>query len=428
MKARSVTTLVALCVVMAAPAAGEAVPFRRAVELALRHSGTMAIASADQRRAQATYQEQRNLYLPQVTFGSGLGYSYGYPMSIEGSAPTIFNADTRQFLINPSHRAFMKAAKVDWEATSLNNQDKRNQIILETSTAYIELDKFTTSLRVQQQQEQAALRMEQITAERVRAGVDAEVVLTRARLATARVRMLMAQTTGAVDVLRMRLSQLTGLPADSIETVTESIPRLPEVSQQEDLAARASQSSPAVKFAAETARAQELRAQAEHKFFYPQIDLAGSYGLFAKFNNFEDFFRKFQRHNATIGLAIRFPFLNFAGKQRAKAADAQAARAKKEAEGVKHQVSAETLRLQRAVQQLAAAREVARLEHQLARSDLDAVNARVEAGTASLRDQEQARVGEAEKYARFLDADFELTKAQMQLLAMTSDIEGWALK
>ncbi|HSE48162.1 MAG TPA: TolC family protein [Terriglobales bacterium] len=429
MKARALClVLMILAVLSAADAAAEAVPFRRAIELALRHSGTMAIASADQQRAHANYLELRNMYLPQVTLGSGLGYSYGYPMSIEGSAPTIFNVDTRQYVINPSHRAFMKAAKVDWNATALNNQDKRNQVILETSSAYIELDKLTSAMHVQQQQEQAALRMEQITGERVQAGLDAEVALTKAKLATARVRMRMAQAAGAADVLRMRLSQLTGLPADSIETVTESVPRLPDVSQEENLSEKAANASPAVRFADETARAKQLRAEGEHKSLWPQVDLAGSYGMFARFNNFEDFFKKFQRNNASIGLAIRFPVLNFSGRAHAEAADAEAIRAKKEAEGVKQQVSSETLRLQRTVKQLAAAREVARLEHALARSDVDSVNARVQAGTASLRDQEEARVAEAERYSQFLDADFELSKAQMQLLTMTGEIEGWALK
>jgi len=434
MKARSLSTLcvlliaVVMTVLASASAAAEPVTFRQAVELALRHSGTMAIATADQQKAHANYLELRNMYLPQVTLGSGLGWSYGYPMSIEGSAPSIFNVDTRQYVINVANQAFMKAAKLDWQATGVNLQDKRNQVILETASAYTELDKLTTSLKVMQQQETSAQRMEQITGERVKAGVDSEMVMTRARLGTARVRMRIAQTQGAADVQRLRLAQLTGLAAEAIETVTESVPKLPEVSQEDDLSKRALEASPTVKVAEQNALAQKMRAEGQHKTLYPQVDLAGSYGMFARFNNFEDFFKKFQRHNASFGLAIRFPLLDFAGRARGEAADAQAIRAKKEAEGVKEQVSSETLRLQRIVRQLAAAREVARLEHQLARGDSDAVNAKVEAGTASPRDQEEARVAESDKYSQFLDADYELMKAQMQLLRMTGDIEGWALK
>jgi len=428
MKARSLSALAALLMLLAAVAGAEPVPFRRAIDLALRHSGVMGMAVADQQRAHASYQELRNMYLPQVTLGSGLGYSYGYPMSIEGSAPTIFNVDTRQFLINPANHKFSMAAKLDWNASSLNLQDKRNQTILDTAIAYTELDKQTATLHVLQQEEQAAARMEQITGDRVQAGVDSDVVLTRAKLATARARLRIAQIEGAADVLRMHLSQLTGLPADTIETVTESIPRLPEINQDEDMAKKALDSSPAAKFADATARAKKIRAEGEHRTLYPQVDLAGSYGMFAKFNNFEDFFKKFQRNNASIGLSIRFPLLDFAGRAHAEAADAEALRARHEAQGVKDQISSDTLKLQRAVRQLAAAREVARLEHELARGEVDAVNAKVQAGTASLRDQEEARATEADKYSQFLDADYELSKAQMQLLTMTGDIEGWALK
>ncbi len=385
------------------------------------------MATADQQRAHANYLELRNMYIPQVTLGSGLGWSYGYPMSIEGSAPTIFNVDTRQYIINAANQAFMKAAKLDWQATGVSVQDKRNEVILDTASAYTELDKLTTSLKLMRQQEQSALRMEQITGERVKAGVDAEVALTKAKLGTARVRMRMAEAEGAADVQRLRISQLTGLAADSIETVTESVPRLPEVNQDDDLR-KAAEVSPQVKAAEQNALAKKMRADGEHKTWYPQVDLAGSYGMFARFNNFEDFFKKFQRHNASFGLAVRFPILDFAGRAHAEAADAEALHAKKEAEGVKDKVSSETLRLQRLVRQLAATREVARLEHQLATADVDAMNAKAEAGTASPRDQEEMRVAESDKYSQFLDADYQLMKAQMQLLRMTGEIEAWALK
>src|SRR3954468_2398156 len=126
MKARPFCALFVLLLLVFAGASAKADPvtFRQAVELALRHSGTMAIATADQQRAHASYLELRNMYLPQVTLGSGLGWSYGYPMSIEGSAPTIFNVDTRQYIINAANKAFMNAAKLDWQATGMNIQDK----------------------------------------------------------------------------------------------------------------------------------------------------------------------------------------------------------------------------------------------------------------------------------------------------------------
>src|SRR5215831_8631271 len=85
--------------------------FHRAVELAAQHSAAVAIASADQERARAAYLELRDMYLPQVTVGSGLGYTAGFPLSLEGAAPSIFNLTSQQLLINPAQKWMVRSAQ-----------------------------------------------------------------------------------------------------------------------------------------------------------------------------------------------------------------------------------------------------------------------------------------------------------------------------
>ncbi len=428
-RARSFAGLLLLTFLLAGAltAPAEPLPFRRAVELAVQHSGGMAIAAADQMRAQQSYQEARSRFYPQMTIGSGLAATWGFPLSIEGSAPSLIRLNSEQYLLNFAQKEFIRAAKTEWTASNSKVQEHRNAVILETALVYAELDKLTSAASVLEQQEAAALKVEQIAEERVRAGVDSEVELTKARLGKARVHLRLAEAQESADVLRLRLSQLTGLPAAGIETVTESIPALPQVQQEEDLQARALATSPAVKIADQKAVASQFRAKGEHRRNYPSVDFVASYAMFARYNNYDDYFRTFQRHNGTVGVAIKFPFLDFAQRGHAEAADAEALKARKEADGVKEQVSSETLRLQRSVKRLAASREVAKLEYQLARSDVDAVRAKVEAGTASLRDEQAARVAENDRYAAFLNASFELDRAQMLLLRATGDLEKWAL-
>jgi outer membrane protein TolC len=397
------------------------------MELALTHSGDMAIASSDQVRTHENYLEARDQFLPQVIVGSGLAATYGFPLSIEGSAPTIVNVNTQQFLINFAQRDFVRAAKLDWKAGDLFSRDKRDQVILETALVYTQLDNVTSSLNLLRQQHEEAGRAEQVVSDRVRAGVDSGVELTKAKLASARVRVAVAQNNGDVDVLKARLAQLTGLAADSIQTSTESIPKLPEVRQDENLVGKALQNSPALKIAQEQADSKALRARGEHKMLYPAVDLVAQYGLFSKSNHYQDFYKKFSRNNATLGVAIRLPILNSAVRAHADAADAEAMEAKKQAEGVSNQVSSEALKLQRSVEQLAAARDVARLEYELAHSDVEAVGARIQAGTATLKDQQNARLAENQRYMALLDAGFQLDKAQMQLLRATGELQQWAM-
>jgi outer membrane protein TolC len=252
------------------------------------------------------------------------------------------------------------------------------------------------------------------------------VETTRARLAGARTRLDITQTLAAADQLRLRLSQLTGLPASSIRTSTESIPELPAVSQEQDLVTEAANYSPAVKAAEAAADAKAFRAKAEHQQLYPTVDYVGQYALLSNFNNYDEFFLKFQRNNITAGVAIRFPFFNPVQRAAAEIAKFEAAKSRKEAQGVKEQVSTETLKLQRSVQQFAAARDVAQLEHQLSQADIEAAHAKIESGAASVKEEENARVAEHERYTAFLNSNFELDRAQIQLMRQTGQLEAWA--
>jgi outer membrane protein TolC len=429
----------AVLVIGGVVAQGEQLTFERAIQLALTHSPTVGIASADIVRAQQAYLETRNGYLPNVVLGSGIGYSYGYPLSIEGSAPSIFNVNYQSTLWNPSLKEFVKATKLEWSSAQKDSQDKRRDVILDTSLTYIQLDKLLSELKVLNTQEDEANKLSDIVSQRVQQGIDSQVELTKSKLMAARVRMREAELQGNVDVLRQKLSELTGLPAASIETDTESIPKLPEIDQQADLPGKALENSTALKVATEHAQAQEHRAKGEHNALYPSFDLAAQYGLFSKYNNYEDFFRKFQRNNATVGIGIRFPILNFSQRARAAGADAESIKARKQVEQVKNQVSEETLKLQRVVRQLAAAQEVAQLEYQLAQSDVETTQIRAQSGTASpnqkeatpnqtvtARDVSNARIQAADKYSQYLDTTFEYDKARLQLLRATGELDSWA--
>lgn len=402
-------------------------PFRTAIELALRNSVTSGLARADAQRARASYLQARDLFLPQLTLGSGLAFSYGFPLSLEGSAPSIIDLNAQQFLLNAAQREFMKAAKSDISATNAQNADRRNDVIMETALDYIQLDLLVSSANVQAEQQQVAQKFEDVVNQRVQAGVDAPLELTRAKLASARTRMEMADTQAAIDQLRLRLSQLTGLPQKAIQTSTETIPQLPKVAQDEDLEAQAVQNSPAVKVADEVAKAKAFRAKGEEKQLYPAVDLVAHYAMLARYNNYDEFFNKFQRHNAALGVSIRFPFFSPAQRETAKAAEADAVKAQKEAQNVKEQVSTETLRLQRTVQKLAAAQDVSRLEHQLAEADTETTHEKIQAGEATLKDEENSRITEHERYSAYLNSSFDLDKAQVQLLRQIGQLEAWAL-
>ena len=417
--------LVLLMSLLPTSGVGEPLPLKRAVELALVHGTAVGSAAADAQRAFASYREHRNNYIPQLTLGSGLGASWGFPLTLEGSAPSLFNLNMQSALLNPALKEFIKAAHTEWQATTSTSHDQRNQLIQDTVLSYAELDKWGENLRRLRAEEGAAAKLEEVMAERVKEGVESPVERTKARLVAARVRLRIVEAEGAADVLRHHLAKLTGLAASNIETVPDSIPAFPRVSQDEDLVSKAEKDNPSVQAAEQRARAQYLRARGEHRALWPSVDFAATYARLARYNNYDVYFKTFQPDNATVGVAIRFPVFNRPQRARAEAADADALKAKHAAEATKNQVSEETLRLQRTVRQMEAARDVAQLEYEVTQSNVDALQTRVDAGTATLRDLGDARVQANERYLALQDTIFEVQRTRVGLMRATDELEKW---
>src|ERR1041384_188434 len=405
----------------------EKLTLKRAVQLALAHSPAAAQVFADGRRAASSYREARNQYVPQLTVGSGLGGSWGYPLALEGSAPSLVNVTAQSPLINPALREYLKAARNEYRAAEQGNKDRHDQIVQDTVLIYLELAKWEKLIPHLKQQQEDAAKMEQVVGERIQQGVDSQDTEKQAKLVSARARLHIAQAEGAVDVLRATLSNFTGVPADLIETDSESTAELPEIQRQPNLGAKVAESSPSVLFAQDHAIAQGFRARAEHRALWPSVDFATQYAVLAKFNNWLQFFptKAFERNNATVGVVIRFPFLNFSHKAHAEAADADAVRAKAEAQSTKEQVSQQVRKLQHSVEQTLAAQEVSELEYEIAQSTVQAVDIRTNSGIATVHDAANARTEMFEKYDALQDANFELLHARVSLMRATGELESW---
>jgi outer membrane protein TolC len=412
---------------MALPAAAETISLKRAVELALSHSPSAAQADADEQRAFASYREAKDQYVPQLLVGSGLGDTWGYPLSLEGSAPSLFNVTAQSALFNPALRDYIRAARMDFRATQEEKLDRRSQITQDTVLTYLELVKWQGQIEQLRQQHDNATQMEQLISQRVEAGVDNRQAEMQAQLSTARSELRIAQAQSAMDVLRANLAQLTGIPLSALQVAPESVPALPEIPAQNSDPVSAEQTSPAVMFAQQHAIAQSFRARAEHRSLWPSVDFATQYAVLAKFNNWLQFFSKnqFERNNATVGVVIRFPFFNLSQHAHAQAADAEALRAQKEAESTKEQISERDLKLRRSVEQFQAAQKVSELEYEIAQSDVQAVEIQVKSGTATMDDEAKARADLAEKYNGLQDSNFELTRARINLMRVTGELESW---
>jgi len=406
----------------------EPLRFRAAIDLALQHSGVMGIAAANQLHSRKAYEEVKNhFFKPQFTVGSGLGYSYGFPLTLEGSAPSVVNFTSQSTFFNLSLRQFLKAAKIDWQASSFDVQDKRAEVILDTALSYAQLVNLSGKINTLSEAQKSAEKAQFVTEQRLGEGVDSKLDLTKAQLTAARIRLRIADALGQQDVLREHLAKLTGLTSAEIQPDRESMPALPLISQEDNLPVRAVANSPAVKLADQKAEAAAARAKGEHKATLPFVDVATQYAYLARYNNYDQYFLNYNANNLAAGVNIKFPFFNPVQKAHAAQADADTVVARKQADLTRNQVSEDALKLQRSLRQLQAARDVAKLEWQVSQGDLESAQARLQTGNINTRDVQMAQLEVNDKHAAFLDAEFEMTRAELQLLRLTGDLENWAV-
>jgi len=395
---------------------------KQAVEMALRSSREVGLAQARYNVAQNTVNVNRSAFRPNLFTGSGAAYTHGFPQTPSGAAPSIVNASYLQTVFNPLLASQVRSADERREAQRLELEKTRNSVMLQTSSSYLELAKVRHSLDLMRAHRQSNARILEFTRQRSSEGLELSIEVTRAELNEARSEQRIVQLESRQRVLERQLGALIGIPGDRrIEIESEIVP-LNEQQREQELVDRALSSSLDLQQAEFERRARAHRLAGEIATKWPTADLFAEYGLFAKFNNFQDFFQRFQRNNFNIGLQIRIPLVNSQRSANVALARSELTTAEMDLKAKRQNVELDVERQYQHLRELDAAREVARLELKLAQESLQIVQANFGEGRSNLRDVEKARLEENDKWLAFLDSDFEHQKAQLDLLNTTGDL------
>src|SRR5438093_4107925 len=400
----------------------ESINLKQAVERALQNSHEVALAQVQYDVSRNAVDVNRAAFKPNLYTGSGAAYTHGFPQTVSGAAPSIVNLSYVQTLFNPPLTGQARAASERSEAQRLDLEKTRNAVMLETSSGYLELAKVRHSLELMRNERQSNTSILNFTRQRLTEGLELPIEVTRAELAEARTEQKVVQLESRQRVLERRLAALMGIPAErriEIEPVTLAFN---ENQAERDLAARALENSLDIRQAEYERRARERRLEGEIGSKWPTVDLVGQYGLFAKFNNFQQFFQKFERNNFNIGVQVRIPIVASQRSANIALARSELTAAEVTVKNKRQNVEIDLSNKYQRVRELNAAREVARLELKLAQENLQLLQARFEEGKTNLRDVERARIEENERWLAFLDSDYERQKAQLELMNTTGDI------
>ena len=428
-RARLAAVVLLVCAAAYAPAQ---VSLRTVVELAQKNSATVRLAGADVSKARAALSESHDVFIPSLTFGSGLP---AFPeVGFTGALPTIWDATVQSMVFSVPQIRYIQAAHDGLKAALLNQKDALEQVALDASTTYIELDTVDSELSVARQQEDYAGRMVQIEQQRAESGVDPLSNLLQAQLTAAELRLKRLHLETRQATLSKQLATLTGLPAGSITPDHASIPQIPAITADETPRA-----TPGIESAQMQALSRERVAKGDQqKVWFPQIGFGAIYNRNTTLlNSVNQYYNRYlPANNFSSGFNIQLPLFDVEVHAKARESAADALRARVEAEQAEQQNDLQIAELTASLRELDAEAEVARLKSQLAAEQLKTVLSQLEFGNGaaggpgappqlSPEAEQQARIDERQKYMDSLDAGLDLSKARLNLLRALGHMQDW---
>ncbi len=428
--------LPALVVVLALAALPASLPAQVSlttiVELAQQKSAPVRIAEADVRKAEAGYSESKDAVIPSIQFGTGIPT---FPeVGFTGTPPSLWSMTVQSLVFGVPQKRYIDTARHGVQVAFSHLEDAREQVALDASLAYLELDTDTSELVAVHQQEQDAARLVDIEQQRTEAGVDPLSEFLQARLTAAQIRLKRLQLEARIAELNTQLAALTGLPPASILPAHASIPKIPRLAP--DTPPRTT----------EGVHSAQLLAQSKHEYargdeeinYVPQLSFGAQYNRNTTLlNNVNNYFRQdLPANNFSSGISVELPIFDMGRRAKSRESAADALAATVQAEEAQHQNDLYIAQLTGSLRQLDTVAEIASLKQQIAHEQLTAVQSQLQLGNGaesgpnaqpqlSPKAEQLARIDESQKYDDALDAQFDLEKAELDLLRALGHMQDW---
>jgi outer membrane protein TolC len=402
------------------------------VQLAQRNSASVRIAEAEVRKAAAGLSESKDEIIPSVDFGTGLPV---FPeVGFTGTPPSLWTATVQSLVFGIPQKRYIHAARLGLDAATVNLRDAEQQVALDSSTAYIELDIVNQELAAAQQQQDHASKLVDVEQQRTDSGVDPLSALLQAKLTAAQIKLNELHLETRAANLSKQLADLTGLPNGSIKPDHSSIPEIPEISG--DTPPRDATGVTSAELLAQSK--QQIAKGDEEISYLPQLAFGAQYNRNTTLlNNVNSFFAKpLPANNFSSGVSIQVPIFNMFNRAKARGSAADALRATVEAEEAARQHQIQIASLTSSLRELDAQEEIASLKQQIAEQDVKSVVTEMEVGNgtgigpgaqppASPKAEELARIDERQKYEDALEAQLGLSKARLNLLRALGHMQDW---
>jgi outer membrane protein TolC len=397
---------------------------RQAVETALKQNPDITLARLDEEKARQGVRVAKDPFTPRLIVGSGMAYSNGFPMSIEGSAPSVVQAHIVQDIFNRQQTLAVAQAKEDSRGAALAVTSKRDEVVFRTASLYLDAERAARLGEFAQKQAESLQKVLETVTTQVQEGRALPLAEKTAAANLAHARQSAESLDDDVASSETALAMALGFSADDrVHPVAEPRPTPPLPKSEEEAVAAALDANKDLRRLESQIASKELEKRGVKAQRLPRVDLVAQYSLLAKFNNYAEFFAKYQQNNEQIGMSFQLPLMAGPGVGAQVAqVESDISRLKIDLNNARNRLRSDLAESFRNVHKAETAAEVARLDLDVAREQLSVDLAQMQEGRATLRQVEEARVAENDKWMACYDAQYAMERARWSVLRLTGDL------
>lgn len=396
---------------------------QEAVSLALKQNPEVVMARLDEQHAREAVRVAKDPFTPKVYGGSGDAYTYGYPNSIGGSAPAIFETKTNMSIFNRPQSFQLAAARENVRGAAIDTQAKNEDIAFRTASLFLDAQQAARAARSVGSEVEGLERVEEATRTRVGEGREIPLESKRAALNLARAKQRSEAYGDDEEYAESSLAIVLGFPAGDRVVPSEdeiSGARIPESEQA--AVSEALTNSREVRRLESQLQVKMLDLRGYQSARYPVVDLVAQYSLLSKYD-YQQFFNKFQRNNVQLGVSVTIPLLVGAGaKGYMGEAEVDIAKVRAQVNETRNRVSVDTAKSYNDVKRAESGLEVARLDLDVQREQVTVLLAQLQEGRVTRSAVDEARLTEQDKWIAYYEAQNTVERAKLGLLRQTGTI------
>ena len=412
-----------LLVTVASRAATVNMTLRQAIDQALSQNPDLVIARLDQQRAELQVRVARDPFTPKVYVGSGAAYSTGYPQSIGGNPPSIIQARAVMSIYNAPQKYLVAQARENARTATIDENAKRDDVVYRTASMYLDVQRLSQSLDLAQKQVESYAKVAEVVQARVNEGRELPIAGKQANFNISRARQRLEGLQMDTEHAEASLALVLGMTANDRVHPISSENTIPAPPIDENAAVdTALGNSKEIRRLQSQMLARTFEAKSFESSRRPVVDLVAQYAMLARYA-FQDFFPKFQRNNGQLGVSINLPLLaGSASSAQAYQAEAEVSKLRTQVNSTRERITLDTRKTYQDVKRAETGRNVAREDLELSREQLSVLLAQMNEGRAAVRQVEEARSVESEKWIAFYEAQTALERAELELLRQTGTI------